>query len=249
MSSAAVELDKQFTSEAGDSYGTISVRVVVLKTKPKKTKPKDGDEHEADEDEISSPEPDFDDGDPFAGDLSKSTPLAAYLEKPSHGKWCVVFLVNGQRHHAWEKLFIAKELGFKYLSDRTMIIVDLDGLSSQAMANIIQGSRQGLFEGKEYYAIKERIVHTLKSDPDLKRLQVLAEQKVLEMEAGDEAVKSKLDQLIEGFHIAAPADGAGAGSPGMQAADGSNFSDGASNQGVVVMGRPTVSEDASLPAS
>ena len=149
---------------------------------------------------MTSQEPDSDDEDPFASDLSRSTPLAAYLEKPSHGKWCVVFLVNGQRHHAWDKLFIAKDLGFKYLSDRTMIIVDLDGLSTQATANIIQGSRQGLFEGKEYFAIKERIIHTLKSDPDLKRLQVMAEQKVLEMEAGDEAVKSKLDQLIEGFH-------------------------------------------------
>ena len=31
MSSATVELDKQFTTEAGDSHGTISVRVVVLK--------------------------------------------------------------------------------------------------------------------------------------------------------------------------------------------------------------------------
>ncbi len=252
MSSATVELDKQIMAEAGDSYGTISVRVVVLKPKAKKAGTKDGhDEDEADVDETPAPAPELDDEDPTADDLAKATPLAAYLEKPvyrnTHGKWCVVFLVNGQRHHAWDKLFIAKDLQFKYLSDRTMIIVDLDGLSTQAMANIIQGSRQGLFEGKEYFAIRERIIHTLKSDPDLKRLQVLAEQKVLEMEAGDEAVKNKLDQLIEGFHSAA-ADGAGDGVAGTQAASGPNFADGASNQGVVVMGRDTVGEDAMLPA-
>ena len=246
MSSATVELDKQFTTEAGDSHGTISVRVVVLKPRPK---PKSNDDAKDEEEESEAPalDSDFDEDAPGAESLSKTTPLAAYLEKQAHGKWCVVFLVNGQRHHAWDKLFIAKDLGFKYLSDRTIIIVDLDGLSSQAMANIIQGSRQGLFEGKEYFAIKERIIHTLKSDHDLKRLQVLAEQKVLEMEAGDEAVKSKLDQLIEGFHTAAPADGEGEGAAGTQAANGPNFSDGVNSQGVVVMGKPTVGEDATLP--
>jgi hypothetical protein len=236
MSSATVELDKQFTSEAGDSYGTLSIRVVVLKPKTKAD----------DENDDAPAEPDVDLDEPELASSGKS-PLAAYLEKQAHGRWCVVFLISGQRHHAWDNAFISKDLGFKYLRDRTMIMVDLDGLAMNAMAEIIQGSRQGLFEGKVFFAIKDRIIQTLKTDPDLKRLQVEAEQKVLEMEAGDEAVKNKLDQLIEGHHVAAHTDGPGNGDPGPHSADAPHFASGAKGQSVVVMGPHTLGEQAESP--
>ncbi len=58
------------------------------------------------------------------------------------------------------------DLEFKFLRDRTMVIVDLDGLSESAMSEIMQGSRQGLYQGKVYAAIKSRIIQTLKSNPD-----------------------------------------------------------------------------------
>jgi hypothetical protein len=168
--SATVELDKQFTTEAGESHGTISIRVVVLK--PKSNDDKDGDE------DVPPPLSGIDDEDVVDVSTSKSnskSPLASYLEKQAHGKMCVVFLVHGQRHHWLDKSFIAKDLGFKQLYDRMMILVDLDGLATHAMAEIIQGSRQGLFEGKVYFAIRDKIVQTLKTDPALKKLQLDAE--------------------------------------------------------------------------
>ena len=102
-----------------------------------------------------------------------------------------MFLVNGQRHHAWDKTFISRDLGFKSLRDRTMVIVDLDGLAVGAMSEIMQGSRQGLYEGKVYNAIRDRVIHT-QVESRMKRLQVEAERKALDMRAGDSAVKSKL---------------------------------------------------------
>jgi hypothetical protein len=129
-----------------------------------------------------------------------------------------------------------------------MIIVDLDGLATHAMAEIIQGSRQGLFEGGVYFAIRDRIVRTLKDDPQLKKLELDAQQKVLEMEAGDEAVKSKLDQLIEGHHASAKADGPGGGdSTRVNASDAPRFSNGTIPQPIVVMGRQSLGEDGEPP--
>jgi hypothetical protein len=239
--STTVELDKQFTTEVTDSHGTISIRVVVLKPKSK--------DHKDEDDEATPPLPDLDDDEvDVSVPKSKSkSPLSSYLEKQAHGKMCVVFLVNGQRHHWLDKAFIAKDLGFKQLYDRMMIVVDLDGLDTHALAEIIQGSRQGLFEGKVYFAIRDKIVRTLKSDPALKKLQLDAEQKILEMAGGDDAVKNKLDQLIEGHHSLAQADGPGNGDAGPHAADAPHFSAGANAQDVVVLGHPSVGEEAKLP--
>jgi hypothetical protein len=235
MSTARVELDKLITTDAGDTYGTISIRVVVLKPKAKDDKDDDDDV------------PDLELEEEDVGEAGKKSPLASYLEKQSYGKWCVVFLVNGQRHHAWDKTFINKDLGFNQLRDRTMIIVDLDGLAMHGMAEIIQGSRQGLFEGKVYYAIKDRIVQTLKSDPQLKKLQLDAELKMLEMESGDDAVKSKLDQLIEGHHAAAQGKGPGSGGAGDHLADAPLFATTSNKHDVVLMGDPTIGKEADLP--
>src|SRR5262245_48364664 len=229
MSTLAVELDKRITSEAGENHGTISVRVVVLR-------PKKGDE--PDEDDEEGPP----DEEPDTGDVTAKSPLAPYLEKKAHGKWCTVFLMHGQRHHSWDNAFISRDLGFKLLRDRTMVIVDLDGLSLEAMSEIIQCSRQGLFEGKVYLAIRDRIIQTLKSDPDLKRLQMEAEQKALDLEAGDETVKTKLDQLIEGHHATAHSDGPGAQDLGPLSVQGTHIGDGLSQQQVVVLGSAGLGE-------
>src|SRR5438445_7847489 len=50
-------------------------------------------------------------------------PLGSYLES-SKGKRCCVFLVNGQRQESLDNSFIVQELGFKYLRNRMMIVVD-----------------------------------------------------------------------------------------------------------------------------
>jgi hypothetical protein len=242
--SATVELDKQFTTDAGETHGSIAIRVIVLKPKAK-------DEKDAD-DEAPVIVDEGDGDDDFDADSSKAnSPLASYMEKTpekkSPGKMCVVFTVNGQRHHHWDKNFIARELGYKYLRDRTMISVNLDGLATHAMAEIIMGSRQGLFESKVYFAIRDRIIKTLKSDPELKKLQLDAEQKVLEMDGGDDAVRNKLDQLIEGHHAVADADGPGTDGTGPDSAQGTLFGEKPSDQSVVVMGRAKVGEAGEFP--
>jgi len=238
--STSVELDKRFTTEAGDSYGTISIRVVVLKTKTKDDK--------AEVDEAAEVVDDIDEEIDLITAKAK-TPLASYLEKQAYGKMCVVFLLSGQRHHALDKAYIAKDLGFKQLYDRMIIVVDLDGLSNHAQAEIIQGSRQGLFETKVYFAILDRVAQTLKSYPPLKKLQLDAEQKVLDMASGNEALKNKLDRLIEGHHAMAHGDGPGSG-PGNAGPNGGAspyFAGGVNDQDVVVMGQANMGTEAQLP--
>jgi hypothetical protein len=189
MAKASIELDKSFSPVVGPSYGTVRLRVVVLKQKAS------DEREEVDAEEIPT------DGYEELVNEGK-TPLDSYLERPrGRGKQCVVFLVHGQRHEGLDSTFVMRSLGFKYLRSRTMIIVDLDDLAPEAVAEVVQGSRQGLFRGNAYHAISGRIIATLKGDPDLRLLEAEAEQKIAELETGDQAVRTKLDQLIDEHHV------------------------------------------------
>src|SRR6185295_18691576 len=88
-------------------------------------------------------------------------PTDTYLESPKRGKECCVFLINGQRQDAWDDTFIERDLGLKYLRHRTLIVVDLDGLKNEAIGGIMQGSRQGFYQGAVYSAISKRLIATL----------------------------------------------------------------------------------------
>ncbi|MBX9681876.1 MAG: hypothetical protein K2X38_24225 [Gemmataceae bacterium] len=228
MAKIAVELDQQITSEVSEGYGTISIRVVVVTPKPPKGKETPAPVVIKSEfDEEAEAEEDDDDS---------SGPLGAYLEKKTYGKWCCVFLVNGQRHEGLDNAFISRDLEFKFLRDRTMVIVDLDGLTEDAMSEVMQGSRQGLFQGRVYLAIRNRLIQTLKTNPALKRLQMEAEKQALDMKAGDEAVKNRLNQLIEGHHMAAATDGPGDALGAGAQFEGGHLGDGLRDQSVVVLG-------------
>lgn len=229
---ATVDLDKSFNSTL-DSHGSIQLRVVVLKPKP----PKDDTKSDASSEPISD--------EPIEPGAS---PLGAYLERKSHGKMCIVFLINGQRHDAWDNGFIVRNLGFKYLRTRTMIIVDLDGLAHEAVSEIVQGSRQGLYEGNVMGAITDRMVATLKKDPDLLRLQTEAEQEISELQAGDEVVKQKLDELIDAHHTqSTQASKPGADEPGPKRPDDPVAFGRPRSQDVIVQASPNVGDQGSLP--
>ncbi len=188
---ATVDLDKTFSSALDESYGTIDVRVVVLNRKPDQS----GAAVELEPEVPADLQPDE-----VLPDDSGKTPLAGYLEDPKRGRECVVFTVNGQRQEAWDNTFIQRELGFKYLRNRTMIIVSLDGMQPEALADIMQGSREHFYPGTVYGAIVGRLTATLKKDPDLEALEAEAEREISQLRAGDEAVKQALDQLIEDHH-------------------------------------------------
>src|SRR5262245_37493801 len=215
-SNVTTELDKTFHSDIGDTYGQMKIRVVVL---TKQIAPEEGEQAQPEEDDTGT----------------SRKPTDTYLESPKRGKECCVFLINGQRQDAWDDTFIVRDLGLKYLRHRMLIVVDLDGLKDEAIAEIMQGNRQSFYPGNVYAAISKRLIATLKKDPDLDQLQKDAEQKLLEMKAADENVKNKLDQLIEGHHAAAEADGAGRGDViGTQIGDGPHFADVLGEKPVVV---------------
>jgi hypothetical protein len=178
-----------FDNSPVESFGTIAIRVVVL---PKKDRGDSSQSSERDQPLDLEPDEPVSEG--------GSTPLASYLESSKGGKQCCVFLVNGQRQDSLDNSFIMQQLGFKYLRNRMMIVVDVDGLNPESLGHLMQGSRQGFYRGEVWDAIVRRIVATLKDDPDLIRLEEEAEEQVSELEAGDEKVKQTLDQLIEAHH-------------------------------------------------
>src|SRR2546427_11588801 len=189
---AIAQLDKSLDTSLSEGYGSITIRVVVLdKGMAAAPAPKSVDESPADvePDEVL---PDTD-----------KRPTATFLEEPKRGRQCCVFLINGQRQHAWDNQFVVRDLELKYLRNRMIVVVDCDGLKPEAIAHLMQGSRFQFFEGTVYSALESRVVATLKGDPDLRRLEEEAEEEISSLQAGDEAVKAALDQLIEAHHEAA----------------------------------------------
>ncbi len=231
MMSGSKELDKSWDAASVGSYGTIRIRVVVLKKKHSTEPEEEVGEPGADEDPI----------------IVGKTPIDSYLERPEHGHQCVVFLVNGQRHDSMDNTFLARDLNFKYLRTRTMVVVDLDGLEQEAIGEVVQGSRQGLYRGNVFQAIKDRLFSTLKNDPDLKRLQEEAELEISELEAGDEAVRKKLDQLIDAHHTAAERATVGEVESGPSASVESAAFGADKRQPVVIKGSPEEGDKALEP--
>jgi len=76
-----------------------------------------------------------------------------------------------------------------------MIIATLDGLKPEALADIMQGSREHFYPGVVHGAIVGRLTATLRKDPDLEELEAEAERQISELRSGDAAVKNALDQL------------------------------------------------------
>src|ERR1700747_616234 len=145
MDTLVTELDKSLTSELPDDYGVIAIRVVVVK----RVTDSEGDS--------DVPEIPLDIGDDVVVPTSGKTPVSTYLEDSKRGKECCVFLINGQRQEAWDNSFIIRELDKKCLRTRMLIIVDLDRLKPEAVADLMSGDRQGFFQGKAYAAISARL--------------------------------------------------------------------------------------------
>jgi hypothetical protein len=229
MTNLTMELDKTWMAGVGeaDSYGTVMIRVVVVPPKQDKDAP-------------GSPDPD----EPLA-DVG-GAPLDSYLERP-RGKGYVVLLVHGQRHDALDEGFVHHDLAFKYLRTRTMIVIDVDGLAPEAISDLVQGSRQGMYKGKVYDAIVDRVIKVLKKDPDLMRLELDAEQKIAELKTGDESVRRKLDELIEGHHFAGQQNLPGAGTKGIGAGVRGESAGDVAARDVVVAATPDVGEPGSEP--
>lgn len=197
---AALFLDKEFAPELDFQLGKIGIRVVVFAKRQGGSAPVDDDvplDLQTDEN--------FSSGD---------SEVNSYLEFPKRGRLCCVFLINGQRHHGLDNSFIVNDLKMKYLRKRMIIVVDLDALSPRAIAEIMQGSRAGLYEGQVYQKIRDRVVATLQGDPDLEELEEEAEEELSQLQAGDAVVQNALDELIEhhfefGDHAASGSDSSG----------------------------------------
>jgi hypothetical protein len=212
MSKIIAELDKMVASAVSEGYGTMSIRLVVLK--------KNQDNSTEGESDVPA---DLGLEEVLPKNKKEKTPVDSFLEEPSRGKECCVFLINGQRQDAWDNSFIVRELDKKYLRNRTLIIVDLDGLKPEAIADLMCGDRQGFKQGEVYHAIWTRLVATLKKDPDLERLEADAEREISELRTGDEAVKEALDQLIEAHHAHAERALRGNGQPGAGSGRGTSL--------------------------
>lgn len=230
---AVAQLDKALETVA-EGHGTITIRVVVLeKAMAASSAAADDSPADAQPDEVL---PDTD-----------KRPTSGYLEEAKKGRQCCVFLINGQRQHAWDNIFIVRDLDLKYLRNRMIVVVDCDGLKPEAIAELMQGSRHQFYDGTVYSALESRVVATLKGDPDLRRLEEEAEEDISSLKAGDEAVKAALDQLIEAHHDAGGRTDHGHSQAGEAARDEGATGSLIQTQDVVVAGDTSVGVSATDP--
>lgn len=236
MSETIATVDKSFDVALGEGHGTITIRVVVVdKAMPSTSSPGPDDGVPADAGaEEALPEPD-------------KRPVSSFMEEPKRGRQCCVFLINGQRQHAWDNQFIVRDLDLKYLRNRMVVVVDCDGLKPEAVAELMQGSRHQFYEGTIYSALEARVVATLKGDPDLRRLEEEAEDEISNLQAGDESVKAALDQLIEAHHDLASRVDHGHAQPGEASRDERAPGTMEQSRDAVVAGDPSIGVAAGEP--
>ena len=127
-----------------------------------------------------------------------------------------------------------------------IVVVDCDGLKPEATADLMQGSRFQFCEGTVYGALEQRVIATLKGDPDLRRLEEEAEDDISSLQAGSEAVTQALDQLIEAHHDAGTHVGHGQGQPGEATRDDTSGPL-AQTKSVVIDADPSVGAPATDP--
>lgn len=236
MSTLVAQLDKNLNTALDEGHGTITIRVVVLaKNVATGAAPSALDATPVD----AAPDENLPDTD--------KRPISTFLEEQKRGRQCCVFLINGQRQHAWDNQFIVRDLEMKYLRNRMIVIVDCDGLKPEAIAELMQGSRHQFYEGTVYSAIESRVIATLKGDPDLRRLEEEAEDEISSLEAGDEAVKAALDQLIEAHHDAAAHTDHGHTQPGAESRQERAAGALEQTQDVVLIGEADVGVDGTEP--
>jgi len=233
---ATAQLDKSFDAPVSEGYGMITIRVVVLE-KGMAASAAPGTVGEAPVDATA---------DEMLPETDKR-PISSFLEEPKRGRLVCVFLINGQRQDAWDNQFIMRDLELKYLRNRMLVIVDCDGLKPEATARLMQGSRHGFLEGTVYSALESRVIATLKNDPDLRRLEEEAEDDISSLQAGDEAVKAALDQLIEAHHEAATHVDHGHSQAGQASRQEGIPGDLVQTQDVVIEGDPSVGVAGSEP--
>lgn len=191
MNGAPESLDKSFFTPLDPDLGTITIRLVVLPRAKLEVIP----DQEAWTLPVG-PDDGAEDVDSAGDSGAIRRPVESFLESSKRGKWVAVFLVNGQRQHALDNTFISRDLDLKYLRHRMFVVVDVDGMSEQAKASLMHGSRQSFYQGETYHALYQRLIATLKDDPDLARLEEAAEEEISSLRGGDAAVKAALDDLI-----------------------------------------------------
>lgn len=236
MSAVLTQLDKAVDTALGEGHGTITIRVVVLAKNLAASPALGGTDNSPSDAAADEVLPDTD-----------KRPFATFLEEPKRGRQCCVFLINGQRQHAWDNQFIVRDLDLKYLRNRMLVIVDCDGLRPEAIAELMQGSRHQFYEGTVYSAVESRVLATLKGDPDLRRLEEEAEDEISSLQAGDEVVKAALDQLIEAHHDAATGADHGHAQSGAKSRQGGEPGALAQTETVVLVAEPTVGGPATEP--
>jgi hypothetical protein len=230
-------LDKTLDTSLGERHGTITIRVVVLQ-KGMAAVPALGSVDAAPTDAAADevlPETD-------------KRPVSSFLEESSkRGRQSCVYLINGQRQHAWDNQFIVRDLELKYLRNRMIVVIDCDGLKPEAVAELMQGSRHQFYEGNVYFALERRVIATLKGDPDLRRLEEEAEDDISSLQAGDEAVKAALDQLIEAHHDSASRVDHGHMQPGETSRDEGAQGSLVQTRDIVIVEDPSVGTSAADP--
>jgi len=75
-----------------------------------------------------------------------------------------------------------------------MVVVDVDGLAPEAIAELVQGSRKVFIKARSTMPFTQESSRA-EGDPDLKRLEAEAEQDIAELKAGDEAVRKQIGRF------------------------------------------------------
>ena len=104
----------------------------------------------------------------YRADSPSDRPLKNYLDR-ENSRNTIIITLNGQRHGAFEKSLIGKELRLPNLSECLLVQVDIDRLSRYMKSKLFTSNRETIIsEGDEIEHIKQRLADALDSDEVLR---------------------------------------------------------------------------------
>lgn len=137
----------------------------------------------------------------LAQPLGKKQPSKAFVDSTQP----IILTVNGQNHAELRQILIRKDAELPYLSQRLICHIDCDSLTARAKRLLFTSSREDAREGIVLELIKNEIIKALKSDDELRRLNIEARNQGLKEhdEGSRKHMRKEVARLlkIQGFNV------------------------------------------------
>ncbi|RKZ30730.1 hypothetical protein DRQ36_04495 [bacterium] len=108
----------------------------------------------------------------------------------------VIFTMNGQVHGSEKRSFISRDLGLQMLRDYLLVNIDCTNTNASFYQDLLMGNRFNLKQGHTYEIFRKRIIETLKTNEQLRKLNQDRKNRIMRESSEDRELLKRLIQAV-----------------------------------------------------